>query len=84
MNVNIIFFAAIREQLDCAELTLSLAKDQNSISDIKALLIAKGEQWQAVFSSSTLLSALNQQMVNDDALLNNNDTVAFFPPVTGG
>lgn len=84
MNINLIFFAAIREQLDCAELTLTLPNSENSISDIKALLIAKGEEWQAVFSTSTLLSALNQQMVNDDALVNNNDTVAFFPPVTGG
>ena len=84
MNINIIFFAAIREQLDCAELTLNLSESVNNISDIKTSLMAKGEQWQAVFSSSTLLAALNQQMVNDDAALSNNDTVAFFPPVTGG
>ncbi|WNC71523.1 MoaD/ThiS family protein [Thalassotalea psychrophila] len=84
MNVNIIFFASIREQLNCGELTLNLPDTDSCISDIKALLMAKGEQWHAVFSSSTLLSALNQHMVLDDAVLSNNDTVAFFPPVTGG
>ncbi|WNC67801.1 molybdopterin converting factor subunit 1 [Thalassotalea nanhaiensis] len=84
MNINIIFFAAIREQLDCGELTLNLPDKAHKVSDIKMSLMAKGEQWKTVFSSSTLLTALNQQMVNDDATIDNNDTVAFFPPVTGG
>lgn len=84
MIINLIFFAAIREQLDCGELTLNLPDTTKNIADIKSFLMTKGDPWQIVFSSSTLLTALNQQMVNDDAVLANNDTVAFFPPVTGG
>jgi sulfur-carrier protein len=81
--IKIVFFAALREQLDCAELSIA-ADEVKTIADIKAQLADKNEHWQQVFSNSALLSAINHDMVMNEALVKTGDEVAFFPPVTGG
>jgi len=81
--IKIVFFAALREQLDCAELSLK-ASEVSTIDDIKAKLASKNEHWQQVFSNSALLSAINHDMVQTNAAVKAGDEVAFFPPVTGG
>lgn len=81
--INIVFFAALREQLDCEKLEIS-ADGITTVADIKQLLAAKSEQWQQVFSSTSLLSAVNHDMVDENQTVNSGDEVAFFPPVTGG
>ena len=81
--IKIIFFAALREQLDCAELSIN-ANDVKSVADIKQLLSDKSAQWQKTFSNTALLSAVNHAMVDGEHLVKSGDEVAFFPPVTGG
>lgn len=83
LMIKIIFFAALREQLNCAE--LSIATDNvNNVADIKKLLSAKNDTWQQTFSNTSLLSAVNHAMVDGEHLVKAGDEVAFFPPVTGG
>jgi molybdopterin synthase sulfur carrier subunit len=81
--IKIVFFAALREQLDCAELSIA-ADDAKTVDDIKQLLSAKNEQWQKLFTNTSLLSAVNHDMVDSTHLVKSGDEVAFFPPVTGG
>jgi len=81
--IKIVFFAALREQLNCAELSIP-ANEVSSIADIKTKLADKNEHWQQVFSNGALLCALNHDMVQADAEVKSGDEVAFFPPVTGG
>jgi len=81
--IKVLFFAQLREQLDCAEVALEVAPS-TSIKGIKQLLAERGEQWQKAFGKNNLLSAINQNMVDDSALVQQGDEVAFFPPVTGG
>ncbi|KGJ91660.1 molybdopterin converting factor subunit 1 [Colwellia psychrerythraea] len=81
--IKIVFFAALREQLDCAELSLSADKAK-TVNDIKLLLSDKSAQWQQIFSNASLLAAVNHDMVAGDHLVKSGDEVAFFPPVTGG
>lgn len=83
MSITVIFFASIREQLECEQLTVE-AQQATTVLELKTLLSHRGTQWQKVFLSSTLLSAVNQQMVDESASISSNDTIAFFPPVTGG
>jgi molybdopterin synthase sulfur carrier subunit len=81
--IKVIFFAALREQLDCSELTLN-SENITTVADLKQLLANKNDQWQSHFSNGSLLSAVNHEMVNGEQLIKPGDEVAFFPPVTGG
>jgi len=81
--IKVVFFAALREQLDCSELSINSEK-LATIGDLKAELANKNEQWQQVFTNSSLLAAVNHDMVNNEELIKSGDEVAFFPPVTGG
>lgn len=81
--IKVIFFAAIREQLDCSELSIAPAGIA-TIADLKQQLAHKGDTWAQVFTSGSLLTAQNQSMVDDETVINSGDEIAFFPPVTGG
>jgi len=81
--IKIVFFAALREQLDCSELSIS---DENikTVADVKQLLSNKSVQWQQILNNTSLLSAVNHDMVDGSHFVKSGDEVAFFPPVTGG
>lgn len=81
--IKVVFFAALREQLNCSELSLN-SNDFTTVADIKQHLAGKDEQWQQVFANNALLSAVNHDMVNNEQTVKSGDEVAFFPPVTGG
>lgn len=81
--IKVVFFAALREQLNCSELSLESEKF-NTVADVKSHLACKDEQWQQVFANNSLLSAVNHDMVSDEQVIKSGDEVAFFPPVTGG
>lgn len=81
--IKVVFFAALREQLNCDELSLDSA-DIATIADVKQQLAAKGELWQQVLNNGSLLCAVNHDMVDSSHSVKSGDEVAFFPPVTGG
>ncbi len=81
--IKVVFFAALREQLDCSDLSLE-SDNINTITDIKQQLSDKNEHWQQVFGNASLLSAVNHDMVDSSHPVKSGDEVAFFPPVTGG
>lgn len=81
--IKVVFFAALREQLDCSELTVS-CENITTIADLKLQLASKNEQWQTLFGNTSLLSAVNHELVDNEQIITSGDEVAFFPPVTGG
>ena len=81
--IKVVFFAALREQLACSELMVS-SKNIATVADLKHQLANKNEQWQSLFNNSSLLSAVNHDMVDSEQTIKSGDEVAFFPPVTGG
>jgi molybdopterin synthase sulfur carrier subunit len=80
--IKILFFAALREQLG-SEGTLLPSENISSVEQVIDALIVKNPHWQVAFKSS-LLCAVNQEMVNKSHSVITGDEVAFFPPVTGG
>lgn len=85
--IKVLFFAQLREKLDCSRLEVPLKAATNTpftVADLKAQLASKGETWQSVFTDPQVLTAVNQVMCNSDTALVSGDEVAFFPPVTGG
>jgi molybdopterin synthase sulfur carrier subunit len=81
--IKVVFFAALREQLNCSELSLPM-DNIKTVGDVKALLQAKDEQWYSALTNSSLLVAVNHTMVDNVFAVESGDEVAFFPPVTGG
>lgn len=85
--IKVLFFARLREQLNCSQLDFPVTTSRNTpftVADLKTQLSSKGDHWQPVFTEQKILAAVNQVMCNDEAALVSGDEVAFFPPVTGG
>lgn len=81
--IKIVFFAALREQLGCIELSLP-ATNISTINELKVALTEHQTAWQPYIENHALLSAVNHDMVDGEYTIKSGDEVAFFPPVTGG
>lgn len=84
MRLNLLYFASLRERLQCYAEQLDLPDSVTTIDALRAHLAARGEPWTALLEVQSLKAAINQQMAGPEAQLANGDEVAFFPPVTGG
>ncbi|RLA49564.1 MAG: molybdopterin converting factor subunit 1 [Gammaproteobacteria bacterium] len=83
--LKVLFFARIKEQLDCGALELEW---QDAVADLdglqEQLCAAHGDQWREVLGQDNMIRAVNQTVVDGNRALRDGDEVAFFPPVTGG
>lgn len=77
MTINILYFASLRERIGRGSDALNVSETL-SISQV----------WQRATGQESfpddVLVALNQEYTTADALVNDGDEIAFFPPVTGG
>ena len=81
--LKVLFFARLREQLDCAELFLDPA-DSQDLAQLRARLAARGSLWSEAMAEPNLIQAVNQRVVSGNQALEAGDEIAFYPPVTGG
>lgn len=81
--IRVLFFASLREQLDCAELQVD-AGECRTLTELREQLSGRGESWRRALADPSLQAALNREVAFGEAALNSGDEVAFFPPVTGG
>lgn len=81
--ISVLFFAQLREQLQCEKLTLELPAG-SSVTALREQLIALNPAWLTFLTSDKLLFSVNQTLVKTSHLIHDGDEVAFFPPVTGG
>ena len=81
MKIRVLFFGAARDAVDANELELSVEAPATVASAFRKLV----ESFPALerFGRS-LLFAVNQEYATRDTLLNENDELAVFPPVSGG
>ena len=85
MSVKLLYFAALREQLGCADETLALPEGVSTVADLRAHLMTRGGAWQTSLAATRALRvAVNQVMARPGTPVKAGDEVAFFPPVTGG
>ena len=77
MTIKVLFFASLRERLGCGEAELPMQ------ANLTAHDVWKLSTQDAEMPSNTLV-AVNQEYVHLDQAIDDNDEVAFFPPVTGG
>jgi molybdopterin synthase sulfur carrier subunit len=83
--LKVLFFARVKEQLDCAALQLEW---RDTVADLDALqeqlCVEHGALWREVLGQENMIRAVNQAVVDGNCALGDGDEVAFFPPVTGG
>jgi molybdopterin synthase sulfur carrier subunit len=83
--LKVLFFARIREELDCPGLELPW---ETALADLDAvqerLAEMHGQRWREVLARDNTIRAVNQTVISGNCPLADGDEVAFFPPVTGG
>lgn len=85
MNIQLRFFASVREALGTSQETLAVPARVRTIADLREFLRERGEAWaEALAEGRALRVAYNQQMADANTPLSEGCEVAFFPPVTGG
>jgi len=85
MNINLRFFASVREALGTSATTLTVPDDVATVGAVRSLLVARGGVWaETLGEGRALRMAFNQVMCAPDTPLQDRCEVAFFPPVTGG
>jgi molybdopterin synthase sulfur carrier subunit len=85
MNIQLRFFASIRETLGLARETVSLPDDIDSVGAVRHFLVARGGVWMIALSEQrSLRMAYNQEMADAQTRIADGGEIAFFPPVTGG
>lgn len=83
--LNVLFFARVREQLDCAALQTPWPGAGFDLDALQEQLCAeRGTAWRAVLEQDNMIRAVNQVVISGNCPLRDGDEIAFFPPVTGG
>jgi len=77
MRVQVRFFAALRERVGVPAVQVSVPEGA-TVAQVWSLAVQK-------FSlEDNILAAKNMQYVGFDSTVDEDDEIAFFPPVTGG
>lgn len=83
--LKILFFAQVRERLECASLEFDFPEVGIDVDTLRDQLCAQnGSLWQEVLTQDNMIRAVNQSVVDGSPDLRDGDEVAFYPPVTGG
>ncbi len=85
MQIQLRFFASVREAVGTSQENVSLPDDVATVGDVRAFLRERGGAWaEALSEGRALRMACNQQMTDSGTRISEGCEVAFFPPVTGG
>jgi molybdopterin synthase sulfur carrier subunit len=86
MKLKLLFFASLREQFGFSYKEITLAKDVRSPAEFLQLMsIEAGKDWIKLLKDRNLYKvAINQNLASWEAVINDGDELAIFPPITGG
>ena len=85
MNIQLKFFAGVREALGVADEQVDVPDGVATVGDVRAWLRVRGGAWVETLAEGRVLRmACNHEMTDPDTRITEGCEVAFFPPVTGG
>ena len=75
--INILYFASLKEatKLDSEQLDAA----GKTVSELKAMIMERHS-----ITLDGAMTAVNEEFTDEETVLNEMDTVAFIPPVSGG
>ncbi len=83
--MKILYFAWLRERLNKSDETVSPPDEVKTIDQLMDWMSARDEGFELAFANRKLIrTALDEKIVGHDTPLDGAQTVAFFPPMTGG
>ena len=83
--MKILYFAWLRERLNRGEEEIAPPKNVKTIADLMDWMGESDPAFALAFAKRDLIkTALDEQIVDHDTVLNGAKTIAFFPPMTGG
>lgn len=84
-TVNILYFAALREQLGRDSQQVTLSANNVPVAALVQELRQRDARLDDVFSATPRIRvAINQKLGGFDTCVQPGDELAFFPPMTGG
>jgi molybdopterin converting factor subunit 1 len=82
MQLTVKLFATIKAKAGASQLTIELGQGRSTVKDLLADISA---QYPALESSlKSVLVAVNSEYAFPEQVIQPNDEVALFPPVSGG
>ena len=82
MQINVLFFATIRDLVGQKRLAVELDDSNNTVNHLRQELM---NRYPAVTDNIKIaLAAINEEFAFNDDKIKDGDEVAFFPPVSGG
>ncbi len=82
--MKILYFANIKQEIGISEENI-IIENKISIFELIELLKKRGLKYKNVFSDvKNIKCSVNCIFSNFDTMIENEDEIAFFPPVTGG
>ncbi len=84
LRIRVVFFASVRELTGESWLDLDLEANVTDVSDVKRLLCQRNEAWREALDHPSLIQSVNHKMVVSSHPIEEDDEIAFFPPMTGG
>lgn len=84
MKVEVKYFALLREAVGTGAETIELAAENATVAAVREVLCQDAAHRSAFESVSRIRAAVNGEMAPETAAVKDGETVAFFPPVTGG
>ncbi|MFN6261879.1 MAG: MoaD/ThiS family protein [Chromatiaceae bacterium] len=80
---EVLFFASLREAMQIGNLKLTLTKPVE-VKDLILMIAGQSALFAAALTERELLVAINEQLASQQNMVQPGDTIALFPPVTGG
>jgi molybdopterin synthase sulfur carrier subunit len=85
VNVDLVYFAWVRERIGQSRETAELPASIATIADLVAWLKTRGEGYELAFENENVVrAAIDRVHVKPGAAIAGAREIAFFPPMTGG